>query len=117
MQENERRRAVAEMANSLPIKPHDGRQKYPRGSRVQVDDIMPACMSHFDSGFEAIVEYTYAQKFWGDDFSQYSLIKLNKNGVPVNGIAWYHESQLNLLSDDLETGIMVIDQYQSGARK
>jgi len=86
-------------------------QKFPRGSRVHVDDEMPTHMFHFPKGFEAIINWTYAQKYWGTDVDSYSLIMLDDDGSPTNAIAWYHECQLTLLSDDLENGKEIIRRY------
>jgi len=71
---------------------------------------MPSFMSHFESGFEAIVEYSYAQKFGGDDVKSYSLCQL-KDGRIVNKIAWYDEEQLTLLDKDTEKGFALLGQY------
>ena len=58
-----RRRAAADAANALPIKDHDKRQKYPRGSRCKIADVMPSMQAHFEAGCECIIQYSYAQKF------------------------------------------------------
>ena len=88
--------------------------KYPRGSKVAVCKEMPESMSHFESGFNAIVEYTYAQKYGGDDIDSYSLIVLNDNDEPINSISWYHENQLTLISDDVIKGKEIIEKYEFG---
>lgn len=90
-----------------------GLQKFRRGSVVHVDKIMPKSMSHFDNDFDGIVKYTYGQRYGGDDRSQYALVKI-ENGKPVNTIAWYDESQLTLVSDDVNNGIMLMEQYSYG---
>ena len=92
-------------------------QKFKRGSRVRVTDRMPPNMRHFDCGFEAIIEYTYGQKalrdrrYSGEDFSIYSLLKLDDNGQPKGGCAWYPEETLTLISDDIHAGLDIIEQY------
>ena len=86
-------------------------QKFPRGSKVAVCKEMPSCVSHFESGFNAIVQYTYAQKYGGDDINSYSLIKLDENDNPINNISWYTENQLSLISDDLVKGKDIIERY------
>jgi hypothetical protein len=87
-------------------------QKFSRGVKVKVADEMPPTMAHFPKGFEAIVEYSCAQKYGGNDIKSYSLIML-ADGKPVNSIAWYYEHQLTLLDDDIETGIKIIEQYKN----
>ena len=87
------------------------RQKFPRGTRVRVVDTMPPSMRHFPVGFEAIVEYTYSQKYWGDDYKSYCLVMLDDNGNPHNSTAWYDESQLTLVSDNIEEGLRLIEKY------
>lgn len=71
-------------------------------------------MAHFDSDFNAIVEYTYAQKYGGDDINSYSLIQLDENDNPINSISWYEENQLTLISDDLAKGKEIIERYEFG---
>ena len=94
------------MKNSKPS------QKFKRGSRIKVDDEMPSHMSHFPAGFEAIVEYTYAQRYGGSNVDGYCLIVLDKNGKPINVTAWYEENQLTLISDDIKTGLGIIESYR-----
>lgn len=107
-----KRLKIAKMANALPIKENQPNQKFPRGSKVMVAEIMPPYMFHFECGFEAIVEYTYAQKFWGDDINSYSLIQLDDKGEPINSIAWYEENQLTLIDDNVNRGIQIINNYK-----
>ena len=89
-------------------------QKFPRGARVKVTDEMPSYMSHFECGFEAIVEYTHGQKYDSSDIKNYSLIQLNENGEPINSISWYEEGQLTLLSDNTGEGKRLIEGYRWG---
>lgn len=107
----EERLAMAKMINSMPVKPHIEGQKFRRGWRVKVAKEMPPWMAHFESDFEAIVEYSYAQKFWGNDIKNYSLIML-KDGKTVGSIAWYPESTLTLISEDEEAGLKIIEEYE-----
>ena len=85
------RRAEAIAYSSRPLNTHETGQKFPRGARVKVADEMPDMMKYFPCGFEAIVAYTYAQKFHGDDIDSYSLIQLDERGKAVNSNSWYHE--------------------------
>ena len=70
------------------------KQKFRKLSRVRVCDEMPDHMSHFDSGFEAIVEGTYSQLYGGGNIRDYSLYKIDSEGKICNNISWYVESQL-----------------------
>ena len=88
--------------------------KYARGTKISVCKEMPTSMSHFESGFNAIVEYTYAQKYGGDDIDNYSLIVLNDKDEPINSISWYNENQLTLISDDVSKGKEIIEKYEFG---
>jgi hypothetical protein len=97
---------------SAPSKCDQPGQKFPRGARVKVTDEMPSSMAHFQKGFEGIVEYTYAQKYNGDNVDSYSLIVLADGGKPVNSISWYKECQLTLISDDVEAGEQIIEEYK-----
>lgn len=103
--------AVYEQYKRPPKEDHPN-QKFPRGSRVKVCDEMPPWMTHFPSGFEAIVEYSYAQKYGGDDVTDYSLIQLSNENQPINGIAWYKSDQLTLLDDNIENGLKIIDIWK-----
>lgn len=86
-------------------------QKFKRGTRVYVmPAMMPVHQSHFESGFEAIVEHTYSERYWGDDVDSYSLIVL-ENNEPVNAVAWYYTYQLALVSDDISLGLGLIEKY------
>jgi hypothetical protein len=91
-------------------------QKFPRGTLVHVQKEMPESMSHFESDFDAIVEYSYAQKFGGGEAGQsghvYSLIQL-ENGVPVNSIAWYDEDLLTLVDARTELGEEILRGWAS----
>ena len=87
-------------------------QKFKRGSKVHVCKDMPSYMSHFESDFDAIVKYTYAQKYGGSNVDSYALAVLNAAGVVVNYISWYEENQLTLISDDTEAGLKLIAQYE-----
>ncbi len=86
-------------------------QKFARGSEVFICKEMPISMSHFPSGFNAIVEYTYKQRYGGDNIDSYSIIVLDENKEPTNAIAWYYENQLTLISDDVARGKEIIEKY------
>ena len=106
------RLAQAKELYSRPLKEDKLGQKFPRGCFVKVCDKMPSHMSHFESGFFGIVEYTYAQKYGGSDVGSYSLIVLDDEGKPVNSISWYEENQLTLVDNDIEAGKRIIEAYK-----
>ena len=89
-------------------------QKFKRGWAVRVSSEMPKCMSHFESGFVGVVQYTHGQKYRSDDFNSYSLIVLDEDGEPINAISWYKENQLTLISDDAGEGKKVIEKWEFG---
>lgn len=103
---------------SCKIKPTVLGQKFPRGTWVHVQKEMPACMRHFESDFDGIVEYSYSQKFghgWPPEDGRehkYSLIVLDANGQPSNAISWYGESLLTLVDADVVKGLAIILQWQ-----
>ena len=73
---------------------------------------MPPMMSHFDSGFEAIIDGTYSQIYGGDNIDSYSLFKI-ENGKIVNHISWYKENQLSLLEvQDRDKAEDMIEEYR-----
>ena len=110
--EYNQRLAIAKAMYAKPPGDDLPNQKFPRGTRVKVADEMPPHMSHFESGFEGIVEYTYGQKYGGDDINSYSLIVLNKEGQPINSIAWYYVSQLTLIDSNIQKGLEIINSYK-----
>ncbi len=70
-------------------------QKYKRGDVVHIAEDLGPCMSHFESGADVIVMYSYLDKYGGDedDEPQYGVM-FCENGSEV---AWYHEPQLTFL--------------------
>lgn len=86
------------------------KQQFKRGWRVKVSDKMPPIMSHFEKGFEAIIEYSFHQQYGYGAKNDYRLIQL-KNGKPVNSISWYPASLLILVSDDQEAGKKLIENF------
>jgi hypothetical protein len=70
-------------------------QKFAVGSRVRVADDLGPHMSHFTSGVNATVQYTYAHAYWGDDVKSYSLLIDGKGSS-----AWYEERQLTAIDKD-----------------
>ena len=67
-------------------------QKYKKYDHVMIDKDLGSAMSHFESGCEAIVMYSYADKYSGDNTGDYSLYF--KGGRTS---AWYEECQLTLI--------------------
>jgi hypothetical protein len=90
------------------------KQKFLRGTRIKVDDAMPPSMTHFEKGFIGIVDHTYSQAYGGNDIKSYCIVQLNKDGQPINKIAWYQEDQLTLISDDLKAGEEILESYNIG---
>lgn len=87
------------------------KQKFGKLSFVRVCDKMPPHMSHFEAGFDAIVEGTYSQLYGGSDITSYSLYKI-ENGKIVNQMSWYEENQLSLLPDqDRDKAEEMIEKY------
>jgi len=111
MKDNERFAQALAMHNKTVGEDHET-QKFTRGSRIKVNDVMPDTMWHFEAGFEAIINYSYRQKFGGTCTNHsYSLIQLDEQGSPINSIAWYYESQLTLVDDDTQKGHAIIEEY------
>lgn len=72
-------------------------QKFFKGDLVQIGE-MPKYMAHFQGNCEAIVSYTYAEKYGGGarNERQYSVYILPNRGE----VAWYDEEQLTLIEPD-----------------
>jgi hypothetical protein len=67
-------------------------QKFKCGQRVRIADDLGKSMSHFKSGVNATVQYTYAHAYGGSDIDSYSL------DVDGRGeCAWYKEHQLTAI--------------------
>ena len=69
-------------------------QKFPNGSRVRISDDLGPSMSHFKSGANATVCYTYAHAYGGADVKSYTL-DIDDYGSS----AWYHEHQLTAINE------------------
>jgi len=67
-------------------------QKFNKGDHVMVAKDLGKSMSHFTNDCEAIVMYTYAEKYWGDDHKSYCL-HIKGRGKS----SWYYEHQLELI--------------------
>ena len=72
------------------------KQKFSKYQFIHICKNMPLHMSHFKSDFYGIIGYSYAEKYWGDDYKSYMIYQI-ENGKVVNGMAWYQESQISLL--------------------
>ena len=88
------------------------RQKFKRGSRVKVAKNLGSMMSHYDSDFEGIVVYTYAQEYGGSNVNSYCLLVLNEKGRPINEISWYQENQLTQLEGTRVEGLDLIEEFE-----
>ena len=80
------------------------KQKFPRGTCVRVAKDLGLAMRFFPSDTDAIVEYTYSQRYSGNDVKSYCLLLLDDSGKPTDSVSWYKEHQLTLISDDLDAG-------------
>lgn len=82
-------------------------QKFKKGTVVRIAKDLGKSMSHFTNDCLAIVEYTYAEKYWGTDTKSYSLYIEGKGSC-----AWYSEHQLTYISDD---GADLLQQWKNVA--
>ena len=88
------------------------KQKFLRGQRVRISDVMPNCMRHFECGCEAIVVSTYRETCGRHSYPQdYTLLILNVNGEPSRSVSWYEENQLTLINSDRDSGEQLIQTY------
>jgi hypothetical protein len=67
-------------------------QKFHKGDLVDITSEMPPSMKHFECGCQAIVLYSYADEYGGNNTGCYGLF-LRKSGEH----AWYYEDQLTLV--------------------
>ena len=70
-------------------------QKFQQGDYVRVAKDLGSSMSHFTSDTDAIVEYSYKDKYGGSDDESYSLFLKDRGSC-----AWYYGSQLSLIEKD-----------------
>ena len=71
------------------------KQKFKRGNLVYIAKDLGPLMSHFTSGVNAIVVYSYAEQYGGENISSYSVMFLDDGNLS----SWYHESQLTLVEE------------------
>jgi hypothetical protein len=75
-------------------------QKFPRGARVRIAKDLGRSMSHFPSGKDATVQYTYAHAYGLSSVPSESKRRLGQYSLNVDGVgsvAWYDEDQLTLI--------------------
>ena len=87
------------------------KQKFPRGTFVQITKDLPTYMRHFEKDFVGVIEYSYKQEYGYGSTKSYSIVQLDKKGSPINTIAWYEEDQLTLVSSDVKKGKAIIEAY------
>lgn len=87
-------------------------QKFYRGQRVKVDDVMPPSMAHFKAGFIGIVDHSYSDAYGLGNDKEYCLLVLDEKGKGIDCVAWYPESQLTLISDDRRKGENLLQDYK-----
>jgi hypothetical protein len=71
------------------------KQKFQYGDLVRIAKDLGPYMRHFTSDVEAIVIYSYADKFGGDDHQNYCVNIKDKGEV-----SWYEEHQLELIKSN-----------------
>lgn len=94
-------------------------QLFPRGTIVWISEDErlfdgsdgEGYMGHFEHGCLAIVEFSYAERFGGDDFKSYSLQILDVKMRPEGSAAWYKEKQLSLAIADTKVGLDILEKY------
>ena len=84
-------------------------QKYKKGDLVMIAKDLGDGMSHFTSDCEAIVMYTYASEYGGDDVESYGLYIKGKGQT-----AWYKEHQLTLIKSSQHE---LLNQWKDDKKK
>lgn len=74
-------------------------QKFLPGEFVNIKKVLNASMSHFEAGIPAMIEYTHAHAFHGDDIDSYSLLIRSNVEKKWKSVAWYDEGQLTKIED------------------
>lgn len=75
-------------------------QKYAPGTRVRIADDLGPSMSHFKSGKNATVKYTYAHAYGGSNTKSYCL---DIDGCGES--SWYYEHQLTPIDSSADANI------------
>jgi len=104
-------------------------QKFQRGQRVKIANKLPSYMSHFESNCEAIVKYTYKEKYGGGiaqakEYSLYILVKPDTDIVDLESgkikhdlrgysVSWYEENQLTLIDANVKVGLRILGRDKS----
>lgn len=70
-------------------------QKFKRGNLVHIAKDLGPAMSHFENDKNAIILYSYADKYQGDNTKSYAVMCPERG----NTTAWYHEHQLTLIDE------------------
>lgn len=107
----EKRFVDAQKMYQLPIDDNCPGQKFLRGQRVHIAADLGEYMRHFRSDIDAIISYTYAQKFGGTNTVSYNLLLFTVDGELDRLSAWYEEHQLTLVDMDVEVGLKVLSEY------
>jgi hypothetical protein len=68
-------------------------QKFRRGDVVHIAKDLGSYMSHFDNDQDAVVMYSYAEKYGGSDVDSWCLLFCETGGE----VSWYHTHQLTFL--------------------
>jgi len=89
----DRKKEAEEYFDNCKVKQPCKEDKYKTGQRVHIKKELDSGMGHFPSDVDAIIEYTYAQKYGGDDHKRYSVIILVPDGTDYS-CAWYNEYDL-----------------------
>lgn len=86
-------------------------QKFLIGQKVHIAKDLGSSMRHFTSDVDAIVLYSYNDRYGGGNTNQYGLGILGKNGKIKFCSSWYWANQLTLMSDDRLLGLDLIQDY------
>lgn len=90
------------------------KQKFLHGQRVRIARKLDESMAHFPSGCEAIVDYTYAERYGmhgAYPHKEYSLYLLSRGGKITDRVSWYQEEQLSLVSKSVKAGEKLIQAF------
>jgi hypothetical protein len=87
-------------------------QKFFRGQRVKIADVVPPYMSHFDAGLEAIVSHSYSDMYGQGQDGEFALLLLDGER-PFNRVSWYPDSLLTLVNADRDAGERLLQLYKT----
>ena len=76
--------------------------------------VIGSLLEHKESGQKALLEYSYAAAFGGNDYNDLSVIWLDENGKLEYSSAWHSKRSFNIIESDIKTNMKKIRKFNKG---